>query len=77
MPFVIFHEGGKVVALDETDGARLIITEWDDEQECDVLWGIVTLPANGIEVMDCSLGKGPQSEAAPPAPRVAAWAQRS
>jgi hypothetical protein len=66
MPYILYHEDGKVVALDES-GPRLIITEWDADVNGDVLWALVDLPRNGIEVMDsqpttAGYASGPDAE---------------
>jgi hypothetical protein len=63
MPYVLYHNGGKVVALDE-DGPHLIITDWDPQTQQDVLWALVELPPNGIEVLASS---GPAAAAEAPA----------
>lgn len=53
MPYVLHREDGITVALDEA-GPRLIITQYNAEQNADCLLALVPLPANGIEVLDWS-----------------------
>ena len=74
MPYVLFRNEGVVVALDE-EGPQLIITQYNAEDETDDIIALVPLPPTGIEVLDWSVGKRPQSETA--APEVANWARRS